>query len=319
MTAIREFHDALQQRIGEVVIGQQIVVRGLATALVAGGHVLIEGVPGIGKTLLAKTLAGLLGGQFKRVQCTADLMPSDMTGIHVWRADSQRFELMPGPLFADVVLVDEINRTGPKTQSALLEAMEERRITIDRESYALSDSFFVVAAQNPHEFEGTYPLPESQLDRFLLRLKVGYPQADTEIDVLRRYDGAGSGHRLAAPEPMPPELLAHARDSLAGIRVSEPIYRYAQSIAVATRNDERLGLGLSTRGALALMRSARVGAAIEGRPFVLPDDLKQIAPAVIAHRLQVQPEAALDGITAERVVAELLDRVPVPRERTETA
>ena len=310
-----EFESTLARELGAVVFGAQSVIRGLAVALVTGGHVLLQGVPGVGKTLLAKTLAHSLGGSFKRIQCTADLMPSDMVGLHVYEAASQEFKLLHGPLFADIVLVDEINRTGPKTQSALLQAMEEGAITIDRVTYPLSEKFFVIATQNPFEFEGTYPLLESQLDRFLLRLEMSYPEGGHEEQVLRTYDRPGGGHESAARQGG--SLFAAvqaARAAAAQVHVSDVLYRYVLDIAAASRGHGHVSLGLSTRGALALMRCARAAAALRGGEFVTPDDVKALAVAVMAHRLVLTPDAALEGIDAAKVVGGILEQVAVPRE-----
>ncbi len=306
----------LQHRIGAAVFGVEHVVRGICQALVVGGNVLLEGVPGLGKTLLAQTLAMQLGGSFKRIQCTSDLMPSDITGIHVYDAAGKRFEFIPGPLFADIVLVDEINRTGPKTQSALLEAMEERTVTIDRETYPLPDGFFVIAAQNPHEFEGTYPLPESQLDRFLMRIVMSHPPADMERRVLEAYDATLGTARVTTPseDPLSRDLLAGARTQTADVHVSRGLYDYAVEIAAASRIHPQVSLGLSTRGALAVMRCARVEAALRGAAFVVPDDVKAVAPPVMAHRLVLSPDAVLEGMTAADVVDDILGQVSVPRE-----
>lgn len=313
VAAIGQFHTALDATLGRVVIGQSGLLRALSWALIVEGHVLLEGAPGLGKTLLAKSLAQLKGGSFKRVQCTADLLPSDLTGVKIYRAATGAFELLPGPLFADVVLIDELNRTGPKTQSALLEAMEERTITIERDRYALKPDFFVIAAQNPHEFEGTYPLPESQLDRFLLKLDVGYPSAADEVRILKTFDQAGGGHRNAPLAPLAAELLTAARSALGAVVIADPVYHYIQHIAHALRTDAAVSLGLSTRGALALARVARAEAGLNGRAFVTPEDLKIVARAVIAHRLVLKPEAALDGVGATAVVDAVLSRVEVPR------
>lgn len=314
-TAIPLFADTLARHTAHVVFGAEALTRSLAIALIARGHVLLEGAPGLGKTLLAKSLAQQLGGRYQRVQCTPDLMPADLTGIHVFRSASQTFELMPGPLFADVVLIDELNRTGPKTQSALLQAMEERKITIDRQTYALSEDFVVLATQNPHEFEGTFPLPESQLDRFLMRLRVPYPDAGVEARVLRAYDASDElrASALAALPALPAQLLHQARAELASVFVSEELYGYVAALAAASRRHGQITLGLSTRGALALMRCARIEAALQGSRFVTPDHVKAVAPAVIAHRLLLTADATLDGITPEQLVERLLASVPVPR------
>ncbi len=311
-----ELKTHLHERLEQVVFGMAHVVHGLCLTLITGGHVLLEGVPGLGKTLLAKTLAAQLGGRFKRIQCTADLMPSDITGIHVYNAESHKFVLMAGPLFADVVLVDEINRTGPKTQSALLEAMEEGNVTIDRKTYDLPRDFLVIASQNPHELEGTYPLPESQLDRFLLRLDLTYPPPDMEQRVLETYDRPGGGHRAVETPAttIPPTLIEDAREQVRKVHVSDALYKYVVRIGETSRAHDSVSLGLSTRGILALMRTARVEAALRGSEFVAPDDVKLVARPVIAHRLILTPDAALEGIGAVEVVEAVLNQVRVPRE-----
>lgn len=311
---------ALQSRISRVIFGANELVHQITLALIARGHILLEGPPGLGKTLLAKTLAAQIGGEFRRIQCTADLMPSDMTGLHIYRQDEQRFEWVPGPLFADVVLVDEINRTGPKTQSALLEAMEERRVTVDRESYALPDDFLVIATQNPHEFEGTFPLPESQLDRFLLRAVLTHPDRDTEEKVLRAYDQPGSQVDITmADTALPDNLIQDARQNAAEVIVSDAVYEYATALCAASREHAQVSLGLSTRGALALMRTARAEAALNGQHYVTPDHLKELAGPVMSHRLLLTPEAMLEDTQTQDVVEAILAAVPVPRGETDTA
>ena len=312
----RNLEQELQARLGHAVFGVEQVVHGLCLALVAGGHVLLEGVPGLGKTLLARTLAAHKGGKFKRIQCTSDLMPADITGVHVFNSDNRSFEFIPGPLFADVVLVDEINRTGPKTQSALLEAMEEGTVTIDRETYPLPDDHFVVASQNPHEFEGTYPLPESQLDRFLLRLDMDYPSRDMEQRVLKSYDHS-AGQRRTTPQvesPIDSGLVDAARGEADGVHVSDSVYDYVSALATASRNHPHVSLGLSTRGALAVMRCARVEAVLRAAEFVTPDDIKTVTKSVVTHRLILSPDASLEGVVGDDVVDAILAQVPVPRD-----
>lgn len=305
----------LRSQLETVVFGMDHVIHGLCTGLIAGGHVLLQGVPGIGKTLLAKAVAAALGGTFSRVQCTADLMPSDITGIHIFSREEKKFEFVPGPLFANIVLVDEINRSGPKTQSALLQAMEEFQVTIDRKTYSLPQDFLVIATQNPRDFEGTFPLPESQLDRFLMRLDVDYPAAEMEHKVLRTYDLRGGHSNATAPiAPVAGDALELARAQVAKVHVSEAIYGYVTAIAAASRNHPQINLGLSTRGALALMRCARIAAALRDGDFVAPDDVKAMARFVLPHRMMLTPDAALEGIGDLQVAQSIVDGVKVPRE-----
>jgi MoxR-like ATPase len=314
-TSIPQLEDLLTRELGRVVIGAEASVHALVIALLARGHVLVQGVPGLGKTLLAKTLARVLGGEFKRIQGTADLMPSDIIGVHVFDEASRNFVFRPGPLFADVVLVDEINRAGPKTQSALLEAMEERQVSVERAALPLPADFLVLATQNPREFEGTYPLPESQLDRFMLRIDMDYPPREAEAQVLARYGGmaSASGATLAQVSVLPRSLLTSAREEAERVHVAEALSAYVLDLARASREHNRLTLGLSTRGALALLKAARVSAGLRGSEFVTPDDVKQVAPAVMAHRLVLTPEAALEGAADLDVVRALLAETPVPR------
>jgi MoxR-like ATPase len=313
-SSIRNLESQLTRELSRTVVGAESSIRALVIALVARGHVLLQGVPGLGKTLLAKTLARALGGEFKRIQATPDLMPSDIIGVHVFDEGRREFVFRPGPLFADVVLVDEINRTGPKTQSALLEAMEERQVSVDRSVFALPASFLVLATQNPREFEGTYPLPESQLDRFMLRIDIQYPQRAAEAEILNRY-----GAQLASPAPeasapvIPAALLDAARSEGEKIHVSEGLTGYVLDLARASREHPRIALGLSTRGALALIKAARVAAGLRGGDFVTPDDVKEVAVQVMAHRIALAPDAALEGSTDFETVRGLLADTPVPR------
>jgi MoxR-like ATPase len=275
----------------------------------------VQGVPGLGKTLLAKTLARTLGGEFKRIQGTPDLMPSDIIGVHVFDESKRGFVFRPGPLFADVVLVDEINRAGPKTQSALLEAMEERQVSVEREAFPLPADFLVLATQNPREFEGTYPLPESQLDRFMLRIDVDYPERAAEVEILARYGGMLTAMQttLESVGTLDPALLKLAREEADRIHVSEALTSYVLDLARASREHARLSLGLSTRGALSLLKAARITAGLRGSDFVAPDDVKEAAVWVMAHRLVLTPEAALEGLTDLQVVRNLLADTAVPR------
>jgi MoxR-like ATPase len=304
----------LQAELGRVVLGLTEPIRMLTIALLARGHVLIEGPPGLGKTLLSKSLARALGGDFKRIQGTADLMPSDITGVHVFDSGRQTFVFRPGPIFADVVLADEINRAGPKTQSALLEAMEERQVTVERDRFQLPPDFLVIATQNPHEFEGTFPLPESQLDRFMLRIELGYPQRGAETQILERYGSPMSPEDPAAEiRPVERSLIEQARVAAAAAHVSEALIQYVLDIARASREHAQISLGVSTRGALALLRCARIAAALRGAQFATPDDVKHLAAAVLAHRLLLTPEATLENVTADALVAQILERTPVPK------
>jgi MoxR-like ATPase len=313
--SILELESRLARELGRAVIGAQAAARALTIALVARGHVLVQGVPGLGKTLLAKALARTLGGEFKRIQGTPDLMPSDIIGVHVFDEARSAFVFRPGPVFADVVLVDEINRAGPKTQSALLEAMEERQVSIEREALPLPADFLVLATQNPREFEGTYPLPESQLDRFMLRIEVDYPSREAEAEILGRYGGmlAGAQATLAEVAALPPALLGEARAAAQAMHVEAALIAYVLDLAQASRAHPRLSLGLSTRGALSLLKAARITAGLRSADFVTPDDVKEAAVWVMAHRLVLTPEAALEGTTDVDVVTSLLAETPVPR------
>ena len=314
-SSIQQLESALADELGRVVVGVERSIRALVIALVARGHVLVQGVPGLGKTLMAKTLARALGGEFKRIQGTPDLMPSDIIGVHVFDEAKRDFVFRPGPLFADVVLVDEINRAGPKTQSALLEAMEERQVSVERAVYPLPADFLVVATQNPREFEGTYPLPESQLDRFMLRIDIDYPGRDAEAEILTRYGGMAPAAQLASEsvKTIDRSLLAEARAEADRVHVSEALAAYVLDLARASRESPKLSLGLSTRGALALIKAARIAAGMRGGDFVTPDDIKDVAVWVMAHRLGLTPEAALEGVRDLDVVRELLNDTPVPR------
>ena len=314
-TSIQTLESRLAGELGRVVVGAQGSIRALVIALVSQGHVLVQGVPGLGKTLLAKTLARALGGEFKRIQGTPDLMPSDIIGVHVYDDSKREFIFRPGPLFADVVLVDEINRAGPKTQSALLEAMEERQVSVDRSAFPLPADFLVLATQNPREFEGTYPLPESQLDRFMLRIDVDYPAREAEAEILARYGAKFTGAQSGAVEVglVQRSLLNDARVEAAAMHVSEALTGYVLDLARASRENQRVSLGLSTRGALALMKAARVAAGLRGADFVSPDDVKEVAPWVMPHRLVLTPEAALENVRDVEIVRALLADTPVPR------
>ncbi|MFF2020820.1 AAA family ATPase [Streptomyces sp. NPDC058171] len=308
--------EALRTEIAKAVVGQDSAVTGLVVALLCRGHVLLEGVPGVAKTLLVRALAASLELDTKRVQFTPDLMPSDITGSLVYDARSTEFSFQPGPVFTNLLLADEINRTPPKTQSALLEAMEERQVTVDGTPRPLPDPFLVAATQNPVEYEGTYPLPEAQLDRFLLKLTVPLPERQDEIDVLRRHAAGFNPRDLHAAGVRPvadAAALETARDAVAKTSVSPEIAAYVVDICRATRDSPSLTLGASPRGATALLSTARAWAWLTGRDYVTPDDVKALALPTLRHRVQLRPEAEMEGVTADSVITSILAHVPVPR------
>ena len=305
---------AVRTEIAKAVVGQDQVVTGLLIALVAGGHVLLEGVPGVAKTLLARSLAASLNLSARRVQFTPDLMPGDVTGSLVYDARTAEFEFREGPVFTNILLADEINRTPPKTQAALLEAMEERQVTVDGLPRRLPDPFLVAATQNPVEYEGTYPLPEAQLDRFLLKLVVQPPSRDAEIELLARHAAGFDPRDLSAVRPVASVVdLTEARKAVSLVRVSPEVAGYIVDLCRATRQSPSLRLGVSPRGATALLATSRVWAWLAGRGYVIPDDVKAVAPPTLRHRLQLRPESEMEGVTPEGVLDGVLSAVPVPR------
>ncbi|RDG35877.1 AAA family ATPase [Streptomyces corynorhini] len=308
--------EALRSEIAKAVVGQDPAVTGLVVALLCRGHVLLEGVPGVAKTLLVRALAASLELDTKRVQFTPDLMPSDITGSLVYDARTAEFSFQPGPVFTNLLLADEINRTPPKTQSSLLEAMEERQVTVDGTARPLPDPFLVAATQNPVEYEGTYPLPEAQLDRFLLKLTVPLPSRDDEISVLTRHAEGFNPRDLQAAGVRPvagPADLEAARDAVAKTSVSPEIAGYVVDICRTTRDSPSLTFGVSPRGATALLSTARAWAWLTGRDYVTPDDVKALALPTLRHRVQLRPEAEMEGVSADSVITAILAQVPVPR------
>ncbi len=308
-----DLHRSLVANIATVIQGKDEAIDLATLCLVAEGHLLVEDVPGVGKTTLAKALATSIQSPFGRVQFTPDLLPTDVIGVNVWDRSADRFEFRRGPIFANVVLADEINRASPKTQSALLEAMAEGQVTVDGVTHVLPPPFMVIATQNPIEHEGTYPLPESQLDRFLMRISMGYPARAAELAILETH---GDESRLADLRPVLTGaqvngLVAAART----VHVAGPLQEYLVDLAEASRRHPAVEVGMSPRATLALQRVARARAATQGRTFVVPDDIKALAGPVLAHRLLLTPEGQVGGTSAADVVAELLDRVPVPAPR----
>ena len=305
--------ERLVEHIAAVVVGKREVTEQLLGALLVEGHVLLDDVPGVGKTTLARAVARSLDLTFRRIQCTPDLVPSDITGVSIYDQHAEAFEYRSGPLAANVVLVDEINRATPRAQSALLEAMQERQVTVDETTHPLPDPFLVIATQNPVELEGTFPLPEAQLDRFLFLLNLGYPDADDEDTILRIHGPANVRAETLDPILSPVEI-AKLRDEVRAVRVGEAVRRYAVEIVRGTRRIDGVDLGASPRAALALYRAAQAHAAIRGRAYVLPDDVKAQAVAVLRHRLFLNADAQMRGRTTTAIVAEVLARTPVPAE-----
>src|SRR5207245_3708906 len=310
---VRDAAGRLVEQVGRVVVGKPRATEQLLAALLVEGHVLLDDVPGVGKTMLARSVARSFDLQFRRIQCTPDLVPSDITGVSIYDQRTQRFEYRPGPLAANVVLVDEINRATPRAQSSLLEAMQERQVTVDETTHALPDPFVVIATQNPIELEGTFPLPEAQLDRFLFLVNLGYPDAADEDAILKLH-----GPATVQPEALRPILDAAAvatlRAEVRAVRVGDAVRGYVAALVRATRALGDIELGASPRAALALYRAAQAHAAIRGRAYVLPDDVKAQAGAVLRHRLFLKAEALMRGRTTAAVVAEVLARTPVPAE-----
>lgn len=305
--------EQIAEAVEKVIVGKPQAVRLAVTALFAGGHLLIEDIPGVGKTTLAKSLAKCISGSFKRIQFTPDLLPSDVTGVTVFNQKTGEFEFRPGAVFANIILADEINRATPRTQSALLEAMEEAQVTVDGITHPLPRPFFVIATENPIERHGTYPLPEAQLDRFLMQVKLGYPQPDEEATILQQQAVI---HPLENLQPVVDSgTVLHIQRQVRMVRLTPALRRYIVQLVTATRQHPAVELGASPRGSLGLMRAGQAWALLHGRDFVTPDDIKAVAVAVLAHRLILKAEAQIRHLTAEQIAQEILTSVPVPLER----
>ncbi|RKX42848.1 MAG: magnesium chelatase [Thermotogae bacterium] len=310
MATLEMFARTVIDNISKVIVGKNSVAEKILATILSGGHVLLNDVPGVGKTMMARALAVSLGLDFNRIQCTPDLLPTDITGLNILNIKRNEFIFKKGPIFTDVLLVDEINRATPRTQSALLQAMAEQQVTIDGSTHKLSEKFFVIATQNPVEFEGTFPLPEAQLDRFSVQLCIGYPQPDQEITMLKmqsEFHPIDSLKRVLSDT----ELL-EAREIVKQIHTDDSILEYIVKIVSATRDHEDIAVGSSPRGAIALRNLSRALAALKGRDFVLPDDVKSVAIDCLAHRIILKPEARLMRVTKQQVIADILNRVEVP-------
>ena len=310
MENIQSFSERLTHNLEKVIVGKRDTIQLILVGLLCQGHILIEDVPGVGKTVLARSLARSMSCSFNRLQFTPDMLPSDVTGVSIFNQSTRAFEFHTGPIFAQVVLVDEINRATPKTQAALLEAMEERQVTVDGQTHALPRPFMVLATQNPIEYEGTFPLPEAQLDRFLLRVRMGYPSAPDEIEILERQQ---LQHPIERLEPViQVDELLQAMEAIKQVFVSTPVKNYIVDLINRTRQNQDVYLGASPRGSLGLFRGGQALAAMQGRAFVLPDDIQAMAVPVLAHRVIVGPAARLRDLSAERIVQEIVSTAPVP-------
>jgi MoxR-like ATPase len=306
--------ERIKREMGRVIVGQEELVEGVLVAVLAKGHVLVEGAPGLGKTLVARALASVSRCSFKRIQFTPDLMPSDVTGSSVYSREASSFTFVPGPVFAQLLLADEINRAPAKTQSALLEAMQDHQVTVDGTSRALPAPFVVVATQNPVESQGTYPLPEAQLDRFLFKLTVGDPPADVERTIVRNHADGFDPTDLSVLEPVAsPEEFVEMQNHARRVRVDDAVVAYIVELVRRTREDKAIELGASPRASIALLKAAQVLAASEGRAFVTPDDVKPMVAAVLRHRVMLHPDAQLQGVAADDRIEEIVKAVPVPR------
>ena len=314
LTLFSEKIDTLRSEIAKVIVGQDKAVDLVLTCILANGHVLIEGVPGVAKTLLARLIARLVDVRFSRVQFTPDLMPSDVLGTNVFNVKTQEFDFHPGPVFSDIVLVDEINRAPAKTQAALFEVMEERQVTIDGETHKMGELYTILATQNPVEQEGTYRLPEAQLDRFLMKITMGYPSADEELEILKRHEQHSNLVKLQNVQPVLSlaELL-QLRSYMGKVVVDESLLRYITLIVQQTRSSRAVYLGASPRASVAMLQASKAYALLQGRDFVTPEDIKMVTPSILQHRLVLTAEAEMEGFTAYKVAERLIDKVEVPK------
>lgn len=312
MTSTQQLKNVIDN-IEKVIIGKRAVAELSVVAMLAGGHVLLEDVPGVGKTMLVRSLAKSVGAEFKRIQFTPDLLPSDVVGVSIYNPKEMEFNFRPGPIMGNIVLADEINRTSPKTQSALLEAMEESSVTVDGVTMQIPKPFFVMATQNPIEYEGTYPLPEAQLDRFLIKVKMGYPTEREEMEVLSRVQQAAPIEELTSVMTL--EELKALQKEVKRVHVDETIRSYIVELAGRTRNESYVYLGASPRGSIALMRASQAYAMLQGREYVIPDDVQHLVIPVFSHRIIMRPEARYEGITAEEIIERIVTRTKVPVQR----
>lgn len=307
---VKNFAERLSNNLEKVIVGKRLVLENVIITLLSQGHLLIDDVPGVGKTMLAKSLAKSLGCSFSRIQFTPDMLPSDVTGVSIFNQNSREFEFRPGPIISQIVLADEINRATPKTQSALLEAMEERQVTVDGKTFFIPKPFIVLATQNPIEYEGTFPLPEAQLDRFMMKIRIGYPGLSEEIQILELQK---IQHPIETIDLIASENeIKNLQEAIKNVFISNPVKKYIVELTRATRDHADVYLGVSPRGSLNLYRAGQAKAAIQGRDFVLPDDIKNLAKYVMGHRMVIQPAARLRNLTAEQIINEVINSVPVP-------